>query len=493
MHPPTSTVRARRKLPAALLLGLLLVPVSLWFALAKLAEPPATDPGALVAGEELPSAPSATDEDADADHAADPRATVPDGLASRPGRVQGGAPVAKSERWSGGVVTGRVLGGPGASEPIGGIVVRASAPRSTVPIAERRTRTDGSGRYEFRDLVAARWEIEASLPALDLRGASFVVLDEKELPEAVVDVLIPYERHVEVRLVDARGHSATAQSLGIDPVFLPLVCVAVAHACKDHGTILGPADRPLNRVFDKSPKGERNTFDVAIQAGGAECLHALFGDRVVASRAIAREDARVDFVLDAADFARFLGPCAVEVVRHGDGMRLSGGRVSYRLPGAVLTRDLGPDGTARLEGVPFGAVRATVEVKGYVTRVVTIDVPATAPLRVEMLPARGIAGRIAIEGGRDAGPYVPGLWRVRGPSQKLGEPDLRLTKRADGSQFAFESLEPGVYVVAAAPGSLALHTAEDVRAGRAQGAVWVDIAHADARGVDLHVPAWMDP
>lgn len=493
MHPPTSTVRARRKLPPWLLLGFLLVPVSLWFALAELAEPPATDPGALAAGGEITDAPSAAGEDADPDHAADPRATVPDGLGPSPGRVQDGAPVANPERWSAGVVTGRVLGGPGASEPIGGIVVRASAPRSTVPIAERRTRTDASGRYAFRDLVAARWEIEASLPAFDLRGASFVVLDEKERPEAEIDVALPYERHVEVRLVDARGNSATAESMGIDPVFLPLVCVAVAHACKDHGTVLGPADMPLNRVVDKSPKGERHTFDVAIQAGGAECLHALFGDRVVASRAIAREDARVDFVLDAADFARFLGPCALEVVRHGDGTRLGGGWVSYRLPGAVVARDLGPDGTARLEGVPFGAVRATVEVPGYVTRVVTVDVPATAPLRVEMLPARRIAGRIAIEGGRDPGPYVPGLWRVRDPSQKLGEPDLRLTKRAEGAQYAFESLEPGIYVVAAVPGSLALHTAEDVRVGNSQGAVWIDLTQGDARGVDLFVPAWMDP
>ncbi|MCY2960789.1 MAG: carboxypeptidase-like regulatory domain-containing protein [Planctomycetota bacterium] len=490
---PNSSPPGRRAAPWILLVlaGLF---ASLWLALARIGDPV----------EEPPVRSSPSDGPASAESAHDPStALAPSDRASaaevsapapmRSNRARSGTPDAKSERWAGGVITGRVLGGPGASEPIAGIGVRAIAPRSTFAIPERRTRTDALGRYELRDLVAAHWEIEAALPAIDLRGASTVDLDEEKLPEAVVDVLLPYERHVDVRLVDARGNPITAVALGLDPVFLPLLCVGVARACKDSGAVLGPADMPLNRIVDRSPKGERHTFEVVIQAAGAECLHVLFVDRVIASRALARDDARVDILLDRADVARFLGPCTVQVVAAGDGTPLAAAKVGFRGPGVRVLRDTDADGIARLEGVPFGAIQTSAEAPGYVARTVGVDVPREAPLRIELLPARRIEGRIAVEGGRDPSPFLPGLWRVRDPAAKLGEPLMRMPKRGRGGEFSLESLEPGLYVVAAVPGSLALHTGEDVKAGKAQAAAWVDLTRGDALGVDLLVPSWMDP
>lgn len=397
----------------------------------------------------------------------------------------------KPARWSGGVITGRVLGGPGASEPIAGIGVRATAPRSLFAVPERRTRTDAQGRFELRDLVTGHWEVEASLPDIDLRGASSVDIDEKETPTAELDVLLPYERHVEARLIDVRGDPITAEALGIDPVFLPLVCVGLARSCHEPGSVLGPADMPLNRVMDKSPKGARTTFDVAIQGAGGECLHGLFGDRVIASRAIGREDVRVDIVLDGADVARFLGVCAVQVVEAAHGAPVTSGQVGFRLPGAQIARALGPDGIASVAGLPFGPLRAVVEVPGFVTRTVDVVVPTEAPLRIELVPARRLAGRIAVEGGRTGYRFKAGVWRVRAGSAKLGEPTLRASKWSESGDFAFEGLEPAIYVVAAVPDSVALLSADDVRDGKGSGAAWIDLTRADGTSVRIEVPSWL--
>jgi len=396
----------------------------------------------------------------------------------------------RTEGWSGGVITGRVLGGPGAAEPIAFIDVRATAPRSTFAVPERRTRTDAQGRYELRDLIGAHWEIEASLPAIDRRGAARIELDELERPRAEVDVLVPYERRVEVRLVDARGMPITADALAIDPVYLPLLHVALARACKAPGSILGPADMPLNRIVDKSPEGARCTFDVVIQAAGGECVHALFGDRVIASRALAREDVRVDIVLDAHDVARFLGSCAVHVVDAEHGTPVTSGQVTFQLLGARLTRQPATDGVASILNVPFGSVRVEVVVPGYVTCTLSLEVPLETPLRVELFRPRRLAGRISSEVALAGFKFKPAVWRVSDPSAQLGEPTARLSKWTAGGTFAFEGLLPAIYVVAATPSSVARLSADDVQSGKVSDAAWVDLTLGDNESVELVVTAW---
>jgi len=396
-----------------------------------------------------------------------------------------------SERWSGGRITGHVLGGPGASEPVVGREVRAHAPRSSFPVKAQRTRTDRDGQFEFVDLVAARWEIDARATALEFGGTAFVVLDEIELPRAEVEIHFPYERHVEVRLVDKRGDPITSESLGLDRAFLPVVAVGVGNVCVEPGHALSPKDTPLSRVADKSPKGERHTFDVVIQSAGAECLHALFGDRVLASRPLLREEQSVELFVDPAEVARLLGPCSVHVVDKSDGSPIPAGIVRFQGPSGSLERELDRYGLASLFGVPFGTVRIRVEARGFISRAIDVEVPTKTALRVELAPARRLGGRIVFAGSGDASRFKPAVWRVSDPAKRLGDPTAH-ANRPTAEDFGFDPLEAGIYVVAAVPGSVGLLTADDIREGRGSGAAWVDLRRVDVHSIVLDVPAWLD-
>ncbi len=418
-------------------------------------------------------------------------ADVTDPSPLRSQRARSRNPTMRAERWSAGIITGRVLGGPGASEPIAGIVVRAGSPRSTFPVPPRTTRTDAKGHYEFRELVAAHWEVDAWLTELDRRAAADVVLDEEEMPEAELDILLPYDRHVEVRLVDVRGEPIGPASLGIDAEFLALVCVGVARSCKHPGEVLRPVDMPLNRVVDVSPERERNTFDVVIQGVGGECVLALFGDRVIVSHALAPGVTRLDLVLDPESVDRVRGSCTVEVVRACDGAACGSGRVQVLMPGVTSHRDIGADGRASIAGVPFGKVTVTVKAHGFARKYLDVQVSGSERVRVELLAERKITGRIVMEGEREPSRLTPGLWRVLDPKARLGAPTPETLRRPDASAFGFEFLEPGVYVVAAVPNSVMFLTAEDVRAGKGAGAVWVDLNHVESADIRLEVPAWL--
>jgi hypothetical protein len=411
---------------------------------------------------------------------------------ARTTRATSGKAKSATERWSGGVITGRVLGGPGASEPIPGIVVRATSPSSTFPVPPRTTRTDREGRYEFRDLVAARWVIDAWIVELDRSAFASVDIDEERVPTAELDVLLGYDRHVEVRLVDGRGRLITAEALGIDSVVLPLVGVGIARACKQPGDVFGPAETPLSRIADFSPFGERHTFDVVIKAAGGECLLALFGDRVITSRALPREATHMDLVLDAADVARVIGAVSIEVVSASAGTPVESGRVQFLLPGAAIQRNLEPGGRAHLAGVPLGTIDVVVKAPGFAAKTQRVRVPTEGEQRIELAPARRIAGRFAIEGERKPATLRPAVWLVRDPKARLGSVTSAPARRPSPEEFAFESLEPAVYVVAAVPSAVALVTADDVRAGLAAGAVWIDLTHAESADVRIEVPAWLE-
>jgi len=396
-----------------------------------------------------------------------------------------------TERWSEGRITGRILGGPGASEPVVGREVRASAPRSSFPVKAQRTRTDREGRFAFEGLVAGRWEIDARANDLESHALKIAVLDGIEVEHVELEILLPYERHVEVRLVDARGDPITSESLGLDRSFLSVVAVGVGNVCVEPGHALSPKDTPLSRVVDKSPKGQRHTFDVVIQGAGAECLHALFGDRVLASRPLSPEEQIVDLFVDPAEVARLLGPCTVQVVDQTEGRPIPAGKVRFQGPSGSLERESDHYGLASLFGVPFGTVRVRVEARGFISRAVDVEVPTKAPLRVELVPARRLGGRIVFAGNGDASRFKPAAWRVSDPTQRLGDP-VAHANRPTAEDFGFGPLEAGVYVVAAVPGSVGLLTADDIRAGKGSGAVWVDLTHADTSNVVLHVPAWLD-
>jgi hypothetical protein len=407
-------------------------------------------------------------------------------------RARTAAAKSTTERWSAGVITGRVLGGPGASEPIPGIVVRATSPSSTFPVPPRTTRTDREGRYEFRDLVAASWVIDSWIVELDRSAFASVEIDEERMPTAELDLLLAYDRHVEVRLVDGRGRLISADALGIDSVFLPLLGVGIARACKQPGDVFGPAETPLNRIADFSPFGERHTFDVVIKAAGGECLLALLGDRVITSRALPREATHMDLVLDAADAARVIGAVAIEVVSASAGTPVESGFVQFLLPGATIHRDLDRGGRAHLAGVPFGTIDVVVRSPGFAAKTRRVRVPTEGDQRIELAPARRIAGRFAIEGERELGSLRPAVWLVRDPKARLGSVSCAPSRRPAPDEFAFDSLEPAIYVVAAVPSSVALVTADDVRAGLAAGAVWVDLTHVESADVRIEVPAWLE-
>ncbi len=406
-------------------------------------------------------------------------------------RTSSGPPRARTERWSEGVITGRVLGGPGASEPIADILVRAGSPRSTFPIPPLTTRTDRDGRYEFRELVGAFWEIDAWLTDIDRRGASTVELSEEDMPTAEVDVLLAYDRHVLVRLVDVRGRSITADALGIDPQYANLLGVGISTRCKDHGAPMRPKEMVTSRVVDKSPEGERHTFDVVIQGVGAECVLALFSGHVLASRKVSRDDASIELVIDPRDMVRLLGSCTVEVVRAADGVPIETGKVTFRPPAVQIVRDLGRGGSASALGVPIGAIDIEVEVPGYGLRVMRVRVPMDEPVRVEMQPARSLTGTIAIVGEGSVGSLKPAVWLIRDPKARLDSLRMIPGRRPVANSFAFEKLEPGVYVLAAVPSAVSALTAADVRAGHAVGATWVDLTDDETIDVRLDVPDWL--
>lgn len=396
-----------------------------------------------------------------------------------------------TERWSDGRITGRILSGPGASEPVVGRDVRASAPRSSFPVKPQRTRTDRDGRFEFVGLVAGRWEIDARASALENDAMKVVELDGIDVKHADVEIHFPYERHVEVRLVDGRGRPITADMLGLDRAFSGLVTVGVGSSCVEPGHSLRPSDTPLSRIVDKSPKGERHTFDVVIRGAGADCLHAMFGDRVLASRPLLREEQSVELQVDPTDVARLLGPCSVRVVDESDGRAISSGTVRFQGSGGVLARALDASGLASLVGIPIGTVRVRVEAAGYISRAIDVESPTTTPFTVELVAARRLAGRIVFAGQGDASRFQPTAWRVVDPTRRLGEPTDR-ARRPTADGFEFAPVESGIYVVAAVPGAVGLLTANDIRAGKGSGAVWVDLTRADAPDVVLDVPAWLD-
>lgn len=421
---------------------------------------------------------------ASAEHVAEP--------AQKPNtRTNSGSKGARAERWSEGIITGRVLGGPGASEPIADILVRASSPRSTFPIPPLTTRTDRDGRYEFRGLVAAFWEIDAWLTDIDRRGAATVELSEEEMPTAELDVLMPYDRHILVRLVDVRGRSISADVLGIDAQYLRLVGVGIGNKCKDPGAMLRPKEMVQGRVVDMSPEGERHTFDIVVQGVGAECVLALFNGYALASRNVSRDETRLELVIDPADIARVMGSCTVEVVRAGDGAPIETGKVTFRPPAVQIVRELGPGGMASVSNVPIGAIDIEVESPGYGLRTMRVRVPMDEPLRVELQPARSLTGTIAIVGEGSAAALKPGVWLIRDPTARLHNTTVITGRRPVANSFVFENLEPGVYVVAAVPSAVSSLTAANVRAGHAVGATWVDLTDVQTADVRLEIPDWL--
>ncbi len=409
------------------------------------------------------------------------------------GRTHAGpsSSASSSKPWAEGVIRGRVLGGPGASEPMPAIGVRATSPRSVVPIPERRAMTDALGRFELRGLVAAEWELASFLPPLDLRGTATARIDEAN-PSTEVEILLPFPRRVDVVIVDAHGRPVHAETLGLDPAFLPLLGIGLDNACRPIGSTLSPADVPRHRCLDRSAKGERNTWDLVIQSAGAGCVHALFADRVIAARPLGTTDQRVEIVLDATQIAPNMGSCAVQVVAAADGTPVTDGSVRFLMAAGVnVSLALDKEGRASVPRCPLGTIDLRIVAPGFVSRGASVSLPAEASSRYELVRARRVSGRIVPESGHGARGFQPTAWRIVDPTARLVGARLQATRYDETERFVFDDLEPAIYVIAAVPESVVTFTADDVRAGKAVGAAYVDLRHADVVDVSLTVPTWL--
>jgi len=309
---------------------------------------------------------------------------------------------------------------------------------------------------------------------------------------AEVEILLPYARTIDVVIVDAQGRPVQAETLGLEPSFLPFLGIGLDNACRPMGSTLSPADVPRHRCLDRSAKNERNTWELVIQSAGAGCVHALFADRVITARPLGATDQRVEIVLDAAQLAPNIGPCAVQVVSAVDGSPVTDGSVRFQMAAGVnISLALDKEGRASLPRCPIGTVDLRIVAPGFVTLGATLSLPVDESTRYELIRARRVTGRVALESGRNAVGLRPAAWRIVDPTARLVGSRLQATQYDLTGSFVFDALEPAFYVVAAVPESVLTFTADDVQDGRARGAAYIDLRHADVDNLVLNVPRWL--
>ena len=383
-----------------------------------------------------------------------------------------------------GRITGRVVGGRSSREPLAGARVRLRLSLSD-PIHAVEATTDERGQFACDGLRSGGWFVEAI--AHEHQKVSKVVRLLLESPAAEVELRLPMSRDLDVRAVDERALPLAFARLGVAPEYADAVRVGSLRA-QDVAAGLAPRStlHPLEYRGDRRREGE---LAWSLRRGMLADARVVLcvGERVAALALVPSASDALQLVVEDATLALLARD--LDFVVTASGRPVAGAEVRLSLSqGGAPAASTDDSGRVRLEGVPHARMRLRVVAAGHPEHGSWIDADPVESTHVDLPQSRRIEGLVVADRAAPNESVRIGIWRIHEAEIHLGGPTRSAWSTRDAA-FAFDDLEPGVYVLAGIASTRVRATATGVRRGDVPGALWVDLRAGDALGIVLEVGA----
>lgn len=325
----------------------------------------------------------------------------------------------------------------------------ALSPGVRGPLPEPRT-TDARGDAELSGIEDGFYDLVASAPGRAVKKREVVFF--RGGPDRPIEVRLEFQRDVLVRLVDARGTDLSPTDFGLAHDTDVGIGIALGARCGAAGARFESGEVPTYRSSWIDSKTQPFTWKLQILGRDSGCVHALFGDVVVAAQALDERATEIAVVLDREAWNRALGPVVVRVVDDVHREPVAGARIAFACgSGDETVRDADAEGRVQLDDVPCGQLVLQVRGPGYATQRVPVRRPVRAEVVVRLRPARRIDGVLRDLEGRPIAGVAVLVWTERaiGEARSSGTVASPLAGRAtsaDGT-FSFDELAADEYMV----------------------------------------------